>query len=131
MLSNYLSYFSLAIFCIISIITGIKFKPIIHLVVLFVHNNLILNFYDVSLIVRVAHTLPCFSLSEPQRKDPLTKTRLIMFSSEWLQKGFLLRNSGVGSPFVLFLSSLKNKVKPHNECLYLHFRVLFMPNMPM
>lgn len=111
MLSNYLSYFSLALFCIIRIITGIKFKSLVPLVVQFVHNNLILNFYDIALIARVAHALPHFLLSEPQRKDPLKKTRLIMLSSEWLQKGFLLENSGVGSPFVLFPSSLKNKGK--------------------
>lgn len=131
MLTNYLRCFSLATFCIISIIMGIKFKPIIPSVVQFVHNHLIINFSDVSLITRVAHAFPRFSLSEPQRKDPLMKTRLIILSSEWLQKGILLRNRRVGSPFVLFPSFLKHKVKPHNECLYLHFRVLFMPNMPL
>lgn len=61
MLSNYLSYFSRAIFCIISVITGIKFEPIIPLVVRLVYNNLFFNFYDVSSpTTRVAHALPHF-----------------------------------------------------------------------
>lgn len=52
MLSNYLSYFGLATFCIISIIMGIEFKPIIPLIVQFVRNNLGLNFCGVSLIAK-------------------------------------------------------------------------------
>lgn len=60
MLSNYLSYFGQATFCIISIITGIEFQPIIPLIVQFAHNNLILNFYDVSLITKGGPGSPPF-----------------------------------------------------------------------
>lgn len=130
MLSNYLSYFGLATFCIISIIMGIECKPVIPLIVQFVRTTSASIFMMFHWSPRVAHALFHLS-SELQRKDPLMKTRLIMLSSEWLQKRFLLRKSRVGSPFVLLPSSLKNKVKPHNECLCLHFRVLFMRNMPV
>lgn len=120
-LSNYLTYFSLARFCIIRIITGMKFKPV-------VHNKLISTLlFWVSLDCQGGLRSPLFFL----RKEALSKTRLITLSSARLQRGFLLRNHRVGSPILLFPSSFRKKAKPHNGCPYLHFRVLFMPDMPV
>lgn len=76
MLSNYLSYFGLATFCIIRIITGIEFKPIIPLIVQFVHNNLILSFYDVSLITKGGPcSLPFFVIWATKRK-PINENKV-------------------------------------------------------
>lgn len=76
MLSNYLSYFGLATFCIISIITGVEFKPIIPLIVQFVHNNLILNFYDVSLIAKGGPCSPPFFVIWATKERPINKNKV-------------------------------------------------------
>lgn len=106
MLSNYLSYFSLALFCIIRIITGIKFKSLVPLVVQFVHNNLILNFYDIALIARVAHALPHFFVIRATKERPIKENKVnyafIRMASEGIPSGKQRRGESIRSvPFLL------------------------------
>lgn len=63
-------------FCIISIITGIKFKPIIPLIVQFVHNNLNLNFYDVSLIAKGGPCSLSFFVIWATKERPINENKV-------------------------------------------------------
>lgn len=55
---------------------GVEFKPIIPLIVLFVHSNLILNFYDVSLIAKGGPCSLLFFVIWATKERPINENKV-------------------------------------------------------